>query len=146
MNITDSRSWGLFVLRIAVAVVFLVHGGQKLFVFGFHGVIGFFTQIGIPAPGLSAPVVTLVEFFGGLALLLGIATRWAAILLAVEMVGAILFVHAKNGFFLPTGFEYAFTLVAANIALALAGPGALALDNFLHRGRERTVTPMRRAA
>src|SRR5438552_15834750 len=104
MNITDSRSWGLFVLRIAVAVVFLVHGGQKLFVFGFHGVIGLFTQIGILAPGLSAVVVTLVESLGGLAPLLGIATRWAAILLADEAVGAIQSLHPRNGFLLPTGW------------------------------------------
>jgi uncharacterized membrane protein YphA (DoxX/SURF4 family) len=55
------------------------------------------------------------------------------------MLGAIAFVHFKSGFFLPTGFEYAFTLLAANAGLALAGPGALAIDNRI--GRSSAVTP-----
>ena len=146
MNTQEQRSWGLTVLRIAVATIFLVHGGQKLFVLGFHGVAGFFAQVGIPAPGLSAVVVTLVEFLGGLALLLGIGTRWASVLIAIEMLGAIVFVHAKHGFFVPNGIEFVFTLMAANIALALAGPGALALDNFLGRKNAGVVTPFRRVA
>ena len=124
---------GIAVVRVVAGVVFLAHGYQKLFGFGFHGVAGFFGHAGIPLPAISAVVVTLVEFLGGAALLVGLFTRAAALLLALDMVGAILFVHLKNGFFLPTGYEFALTLLAVNIGLVLAGPGALAVDNKIGR-------------
>jgi putative oxidoreductase len=130
-NISSSPSWGTTVLRVIVGVVFLVHGSQKLFSFGFSGVTTFFTHAGIPLPAVSAPVVTLVEFLGGLALLLGVGTRVAALLLACDMLGAILFVHFKNGFFMPTGYEFALTMLAANLSLALTGPGAASVDGLI---------------
>jgi len=128
-----AQAWGIALVRIVVGIVFLAHGSQKLFGFGFQGVAGFFAHAGIPMPAISAVVVTLVEFLGGLALVLGVGTRVAALLLAANMLGAIVFVHAKGGFFLPTGFEYALTMLAANIGLFLAGPGALAVDNVFSR-------------
>lgn len=129
----------LTVLRVVVGIVFLVHGGQKLFVFGFGGTIGFFTQVGIPLPTVTGPLVALVEFFGGLALIAGLLTRLAALGLAIDMLGAILLVHLKGGFFLPNGFEYALTLLAATTALALAGPGAYAADDVIAARRAGTV-------
>ena len=133
MDISTRQATGIAALRFIVGVVFLVHGSQKLFVFHFAGVTAFFTQGGIPLPAVSAVVVTLVEFLGGLALVLGLGTRWAALLLAIDMLGAIVFVHGKNGFFLPTGFEYALTLLVANLALVIAGAGRCALDNLLSK-------------
>lgn len=129
------QSWAITLVRAVVGIVFLVHGGQKLFVFGFHGVAGFFGQIGVPLPAYSSVVVTLVEFLGGAALLLGLYTRVAALLLACDMVGAILLVHLKGGFFLPKGYEFALTLLVANLALLLAGSGRLALDNVIGKRR-----------
>jgi putative oxidoreductase len=130
---THLESWGITILRVVVGIVFLAHGGQKLFVWGFGNVAGFFTQAGIPAPMLTAVVVTMVEFLGGLALLLGLFTRWAAIPLAINMLGAILTVHAKGGFFLPNGFEFVLTLLAANVALGFLGSGAASVDGLLQK-------------
>lgn len=129
-------AWGIFVLRVIVGLVFLMHGGQKLFVYGFGGVAGSMANLGIPFPSLSAVVVTTVEFLGGAALVAGFFTRWAAALLATEMLVAILAVHLKGGFFLPAGFEYALTMLAANISLLLTGSGAGAVENtFTKRGK-----------
>jgi putative oxidoreductase len=130
-------SYGPFALRIVVGVIFVMHGAQKLFgAFGGGGIDGtaqFFEQAGI-APGVFwAWVAGLVEFFGGLALLLGAVTRYAALLLAIQMLVAIFAVHLPHGFFLPQGFEYALTLLGANVALLLGGAGELALDPYLNR-------------
>ena len=129
------QGWGITVLRIAVGIVFVAHGGQKLFVWGFGNVAGFMGKIGIPVPMLAAIVVTLVEFLGGLALLVGSVTRWAAALLATNMLVAIVTVHLKNGFFLPAGFEFAFTLFAANVALVLLGSGEASVDGLVRLRR-----------
>ncbi len=130
-GLTPLQGWGIAILRVVVGIVFLVHGGQKLFVWGFGGVAGFMAKVGIPAPMLAAVLVTLVEFVGGLALVLGLFTRWAAIPLAINMVVAILVVHWPAGFFLPNGFEFALTLLAANAALVLLGSGEASVDGLL---------------
>jgi putative oxidoreductase len=123
---------GLTILRIVIGIVFIVHGAQKLFVFGIGGVTAGFAQMHIPLPMIAAPVVAIVEFVGGIALVVGFFTRIAAILLAIDMAGAILFVHGRNGFFMPMGYEFALSLMAACVALAVAGPGDYSVDN---RGR-----------
>lgn len=118
-------------LRVVIGVVFLAHGGQKLFIWGFGGVAAFMGKIGVPAPMLAAVVVSLVEFLGGLALVLGLYAQWAAALLGVDMLVAILAVHLRGGFFLPNGFEFALTLLAANAALVLLGSGEASVDRLL---------------
>jgi len=120
---------GLTILRIVIGIVFIVHGAQKLFVFGIGGVTAGFAQMHIPLPMIAAPVVAIVEFVGGIALVAGFFTRIAAILLAIDMLGAIVFVHGRNGFFLPMGFEFAFSLLGACVALAVAGAGEYSVDN-----------------
>ena len=131
-RIAVARGWGLTVLRVIVGVVFFVHGFQKLFAMGIGGVAGFLGQVGVPAPGLFAVVVTLVELLGGLALVLGLFTRVAAISLSVDMLVATLTVHLSAGFFVSDGgYEFTLVLLAASAALAIAGPGEAALDRAL---------------
>ena len=87
---------GLAALRLAVATIFIRHGAQKLFVFGFAGVTGAFTHMGVPFPGLMGPLIGLLEFFGGLALVIGLLTRLVALGLVFDMLGAILLVQLKS--------------------------------------------------
>lgn len=125
---------GLAVLRVVVGLVFLVHGYQKLFLMGMGGVTEFFTQIGAPLPGISAPLVSLLEFGGGLALILGLFTPVVAALLALDMLGAMLLVHLPAGFYVAEGgYEFVLTLFGASLALALTGPGTYALGTAFGR-------------
>ena len=121
-------SLGVAILRIAVGCIFLAHGYMKLFVMGIGGATGMFTQIGVPAPGITAPLITALEVVGGIALILGLFTRLAALGLAIDMVGAIFLVRIKGGFFNPNGAEFEILLCVACVALVLAGAGALSID------------------
>lgn len=139
----------LALLRAAAGAVFVAHGAQKLFVFGLAGVTGAFTQMGVPLPGVAGPAVAFLEFFGGLALIFGLLTRLAATGLAINMLGAILLVHAANGFFNPTGIEFPLTLLLIGLALATTGAGAWSLDAMIAARRDGAMSQpsaVRRAA
>jgi putative oxidoreductase len=140
---------GLTVLRVVTGVVFAAHGGQKLFVYGFAGVTGAFAQMGIPLPGVAGPVVALVEFLGGLALVAGLLTRLAAAGVGATMLGALFMVHLPAGFFLPNGYEFVLALLGAAATLVLTGAGEWSLDARLAGRRSRAAgdqRPLRRAA
>lgn len=123
----------LALLRVIVGVVFLTHGVQKLFTYGISGVSGAFAQQGLPT--FLAPIVSLGEFLGGIALIVGFLTPVAALGLSVIMLGAIVKVHLPNGFYNPTGFEYPLTLLATLVTFALTGAGSYSLDGVLARRR-----------
>lgn len=123
----------LTLLRVVIGAIFIAHGAQKLFVFGFAGVAGGFAGMGVPMARILGPFVTLVEFFGGIALGVGLLTRLASLGIASTMVVAILLVHLKQGFFNPGGVEFPLSLLASTIALILTGPGAWSLDALIGR-------------
>ncbi|GAA2356741.1 DoxX family protein [Nonomuraea africana] len=131
-----AQSIALLLARVAVGVTFLVHGWMKFTTMGIAGTTAFFEQIGIPLPGLAAPAVAVLEVVGGVALIAGAALPVFGVLLALDMVGAILFVHLPNGFLADKGgIEFPLVLGAASLALAFTGGGALAADRLWQRGR-----------
>jgi len=119
--------WSALFLRVAVGVIFIAHGRQKLFG-GLAGFGHYLESLGVPLPNGSALVVALVEFLGGIALLLGLFTRWAALLLAINMLVAIVLVHLRHGLTGPGGFEFPLALLAAAISLLLTGPQKFSIE------------------
>jgi putative oxidoreductase len=130
------QSLGLAALRIAAAAVFINHGWQKLFVYGFAGVTGAFTHMGVPLPGLIGPLIAVLEFFGSIALIIGLLTRPIALLFAFDMLGAILLVQLKNGF---SHYELEFLLLGSSLALFLAGAGSFSVDSMLAARKEKNT-------
>jgi putative oxidoreductase len=133
----------LLLVRLALAVVFIAHGGQKLFgFFGGKGLEGFaptLAKMGLPP--IFATLIAIGEFFGGLGLAVGLLTRLAAIGPLVSMAGAIVLVHGKNGFFLPSGMEYALVNLLLSVAILFGGPGRYSLDALWHRERRGMHLP-----
>ena len=132
---TDNGA-GALALRIPVGIIFAAHGAQKLFGwFGGYGLEGtgqFFGSIGLNPGYLMALLAGLVEFFGGLALVLGVLVRPAAAALAGAMLIAVFAVHWSKGFFASNGgYEYALALLAASVALVLSGAGRFSVDRSL---------------
>src|SRR5258706_13260066 len=123
-----SVALGVTALRLAVATIFIKHGAQKLFVFGFAGVTGAFTHMGVPLPGVIGPLICLLEFFGGIALALGLLTRLIALGFVCDMLGAILLVLLPKGF---SGFELEFLLLGSSLAFALTGAGRFSGDALI---------------
>jgi len=134
---TNSANWSPAALRLVLGVIMTAHGAQKLFGwfggYGLEGTAGFFANQLHLTPGLFwASLAGGGEFFGGLLLILGLATRLAAINTAIVMLVAIVTVHG-GGFFAPTGMEYPLSLLAMSIALIVSGGGALSADARLTR-------------
>lgn len=125
--------WGMVPLRLVVGMVFLMHGAQKLFVFGLAGTADIMGKLGLPLPTLCAVLVIAAELLGGAAIVLGAFTRLAGAVLAFEMVIAILVARLHGGFFAPYGYEFELTLLGACLTFAMTGPGQISLEDSWRR-------------
>ncbi len=124
------------IARVILGAIFFAHGWQKLFTNGIDATTAFFTKIDVPMPEASAWVVSLVELIGGAALIIGLAVPLAALLLIIDMIGAIVFVHWDAGFWASTGgWEWPLALIAGLIAVGIASHGPLAVDSRLRRSK-----------
>ena len=127
------RDLALLVARVAVGVVFIAHGWQKISGGGLSGTSDGFASMGIPAPTLSAAFAIGTELVGGVLLVLGALVPLVGALLVVNMIGAWVFAHADSGSFFVAegGPEYVLTLGAAALVLAALGGGRLGVDGLL---------------
>jgi putative oxidoreductase len=138
------RSWGLLPLRVIVGVGFLAHGMAK-WQRGPEKFAKLLQLIGTPSPLATAWLVTGLEVLGGIAIIIGACVALASIPLFVSMVVAMLTIHVHYGFsavntvgltatgpvFGPPGYEINLLYMCALAALAVAGPGALSVDQWL---------------
>ncbi len=135
------RDFGPTVLRIFGGVIFVMHAYLALFVFTPANHQAFIANVAkLPAPVLVSWIIIVVHGLGGILMILGILTRWAAAANAVIMLGALITVKLAQGFFLKGiitdaaagravagGYEFELLLLGACVALILAGGGALAI-------------------
>ncbi|WP_426142798.1 DoxX family protein [Pseudomonas sp. DWP3-1-2] len=133
---TTRAGYGLTVLRILVGIIFVAHGSQKLFgAFGGYGLEGtgqYMASLGLSPGYLMALLSGSAEFFGGLALVIGLLARPAAVVLALTLVVAIFSVHISHGLFMANnGYEFALALLGGVIAVLIEGAGKLSVDRTL---------------
>lgn len=136
-----TKTWAPLLLRLGLGVIFIFHGGQKLFGLfgggGLDGLAGFFGKIGIEPAYPMAVLVAATELLGGVALFVGVAVRPAAIAIAAIMVGAIVTVHGKNGFAITnSGYEYNVALIVMCASLLFSGGGRWSFDGYWARKLE----------
>ncbi|MBX8484269.1 DoxX family protein [Pseudomonas cichorii] len=134
--LSTRAGYGLTVLRIIVGIIFIAHGSQKLFgAFGGYGLEGtaqFMASQGLNPGYLMALLSGSVEFFGGLAVLIGLLARPAALGLAVLLLVAIFSVHITHGLFMANnGYEFALALLGGAIAILIEGAGKLSVDRAI---------------
>jgi uncharacterized membrane protein YphA (DoxX/SURF4 family) len=130
--IGEKNDLALLIVRVLIGVVFLMHGIQK-FQIGIDGIADYFgNTVGIPAPQFFAWVVALTETVGGAALILGIFSRLAGLLLSVVMVVAMVMVKIKVGLIAPmaqgAGMELDLALLAGLRSIVLQGAGVYSLE------------------
>lgn len=136
-TLLDFPNLGLLVLRLWLGVEGFYHGGQKLFgLFGGPGIKGFAGWLGsmnVPMPEVSAVLAGIAELGGGILVAVGLFSRPAALVFAINMGMAIALVHTHafdNG---NKGLEFPMTLAVALLTVVLVGPGRLSLDAMMGR-------------
>jgi putative oxidoreductase len=123
---------GLALLRVVLGVIFISHGAPSLFG-GMEGQVAFFSSLGIPLPVVVAWAVKLLEFFGGIALLIGLLVTPVSLLLVIHMLAGIVLVHAPRGWYVVGpeangGVEFSVLLAASLMMLVFGGAGLASID------------------
>ena len=136
-------SYALLVLRVVLAIVIFPHGAQKLLGWyggpGVDGTLQFFAAVGVPV-GIAALVI-VSDFFGSLALAIGLVGRFAALGTTMVMLGAMVIVHGQYGFFLNwngdqggEGIQFHLLVLAVALVVMVKGSGAWSVDRLLLQG------------
>jgi putative oxidoreductase len=129
----NNKNLALLLLRIGVGLIFILAGWGKLT--GIENVQGFFGNVGIPMAGIMAWVVAIVEFVGGIMVLIGYKIKLPSLLLAFIMVVAILTVKlgGDGGF---SGMRIDLMLLVTSLALAILGSGGYSVEGMIGKSTE----------
>jgi putative oxidoreductase len=120
--------YGATLLRLILGIIYIMHAYLALVINGPAGTITYSVKAGIPFPETATWYLILAHGLGGVFLVLGLFTRWAALANVPVMLGALLFVHLNNGFWaFKNGYEYVLVLLVASVTVAMIGGGALSL-------------------
>lgn len=126
---TRNMELGLLITRLVLGFIFLIHGITKFQ--GMEETQSYFISLGLP--GFMATIVGLVEFFGGLFLIIGLFTRIISLLFVAVLLVAIFTAKAQASFL--GGYELDVALIGMGITLAVAGSRYLAVDRLFRRNR-----------
>lgn len=136
-------------IRLALAAIFIGHGGQKLFgLFGGSGLEATtqaFASMGLEPASMMAALAGGGEFFGGILVGLGLLTRFGALSIAITMAVAIATVHSGAFFLSDHGMEYCLMLAAAAVTLIITGGGAMSVDTMVLDILQKSPTPATKA-
>ena len=131
---STNDSWGLLGLRVATGVIFIAHGLPKFGIGGgdgLSGLAGWLGSMGVPLPMLSAIFVASSEAIGGVMLIIGFMTRFAAATQVIAMLVAVFMVHWSNGLTGDGGYQWALLMGAAAFALMMDGAGRFSIDRMM---------------
>lgn len=120
--------YGALALRVASGGLFLAHGLIKFFLFTPAGTAAFFEKIGLPGP--LAYLIIAMEVFGGLAMILGLFTRWVSLALVPVLLGALISAHLHTGFTFSNpggGWEFPAFWTVTLLVQSLLGNGAFSV-------------------
>lgn len=122
------------VARLVLGIIMAVHGSEKIF---HRGALYQFTQFvaHLGLPGWLGYVAAFTEFFGGAFLILGLLVHLAALGVAIDMAVAIVKVHLHHGLTGQGGYEFPLACFALAVVLIGTGPGYIAADGYVFRGR-----------
>lgn len=135
-----SRNFASLVARVILGIIFIFHGWQKLHTNGISATERYFKVLDIPFPKAAAWYSALVEFGGGILLILGVLMPLVSLLLIADMIGAIFYAHIDNGFWnADGGFELPLALIAGLVAVGLAETGRTGGDGYLTSRRRNRV-------